>query len=41
MEQSEKVSLTAINKFELFRNTIRKLTTNENLTDEEKTYILS
>ncbi len=41
MEQSEKIALTAINKIDLFNRVIKKLTINEDLADEEKTYILS
>lgn len=41
MEQIEKTSLTAINKIPLFNEIIKKLTLDADLTDEEKTYILS
>jgi superfamily II DNA or RNA helicase len=41
MKQSEKITLTAINKIDLFNNIIKKLTINEDLIDKEKTYILS
>jgi len=41
MQQIEKTSLTAINKVPLFKEVVEKLTLDADLTDEEKTYILS
>jgi hypothetical protein len=41
MQQIEKRLLTSINKITLFKEVIKKLTLDIDLTDEEKTYILS
>lgn len=41
MKQSEKITLTAINKIDLFNSVIKKLTVNQDLNDREKIYILS
>ncbi|MBK0150444.1 DNA helicase, partial [Bacillus sp. S74] len=41
MEKVEKSTLTSISKIKEFNEVLRKITMNEQLTEEEKTYILS